>query len=268
MTVLGSALAALAVVALAFALRGRTPVARRLALFPRGIRRTPLGRWRPVAARDLEHSGLRWSAHTLLGAKVVGSATGVLLGGGASVALGLGPLVPTLAAYAGFIAPSLLVERRAAARRSIAEGAVGSLVERLEALVAAGRHPATALATLAVRRTGVALLDSAVTAAATDYALGAPLFRSLAVRADDAGLVTLAALARDLDSSRDLGRGSLAALVRARDALRGAERDRALEAASRVEGRLMLVLVLCYLPALMLLVVVPLVLGLLDGLFI
>jgi len=34
-----------------------------------------------------------------------------------------------------------------------------------------------------------------------------------------------------------------------------------------VEGRLMLVLVLCYLPALFLLVVIPLFIGLLDGLF-
>jgi len=41
---------------------------------------------------------------------------------------------------------------------------------------------------------------------------------------------------------------------------------RALDAASKVEGRLMLVLALCYLPALMLLVVIPLFMSLLDGL--
>src|SRR5207302_851422 len=50
--------------------------------------------------------------------------------------------------------------------------------------------------------------------------------------------------------------------------LRASERARALDAAGRVEGRLMLVLVLCYLPALMLLVVIPLFVGLLDGLFV
>ena len=53
-----------------------------------------------------------------------------------------------------------------------------------------------------------------------------------------------------------------------RDRLRASERAKSLDAAGRVEGRLMLVLVLCYLPALMLLVVIPLFLGLLDGLFI
>jgi len=51
-----------------------------------------------------------------------------------------------------------------------------------------------------------------------------------------------------------------------RVALRTVERSRRLEAASQVEGRLMLVLVLCYLPALMALVVIPLFIGLLEGL--
>ena len=53
-----------------------------------------------------------------------------------------------------------------------------------------------------------------------------------------------------------------------RDQLRGCERARSLDAAGRVEGRLTLVVVLCYLPALMLLVVIPLFLGLLNGLYI
>ena len=53
----------------------------------------------------------------------------------------------------------------------------------------------------------------------------------------------------------------------ARDAARAAERTAAIEAAAKVEGKLMLTLVLCYLPALMLLVVIPLFLTLLDGLF-
>jgi hypothetical protein len=50
-----------------------------------------------------------------------------------------------------------------------------------------------------------------------------------------------------------------------RDRLRASERAKSLDAAGQVEGRLMLVLVLCYLPALMLLVVIPLFRGLLDG---
>ena len=78
----------------------------------------------------------------------------------------------------------------------------------------------------------------------------------------------LAAIATDLERARDLGRGALVILRDHRDRLRGSERAKCLDAAGRVEGRLMLVLVVCYLPALMLLVVIPLFLGLLDGLFV
>jgi hypothetical protein len=63
------------------------------------------------------------------------------------------------------------------------------------------------------------------------------------------------------------GAGALVVLRDHRDRLRASERARSLDAAGRVEGRLMLVLVLCYLRALMLLVVIPLFLTLLDGLF-
>ena len=75
-------------------------------------------------------------------------------------------------------------------------------------------------------------------------------------------------IASDLEHARDLGRGALVVLRDHRDRLRASERARSLDAAGRVEGRLVLVLVLCYLPALMLLVVIPLFLGLLDGLFV
>ena len=52
-----------------------------------------------------------------------------------------------------------------------------------------------------------------------------------------------------------------------RDELRAAERSRLLERASQVDGKLTLVLTLCYLPALALLVIIPLFLTLLAGLF-
>ena len=99
------------------------------------------------------------------------------------------------------------------------------------------------------------------------YLLGAPLFRALGAAAEAEGLAGVVALAAMLERARDLGRGSLTLIREARDERRAAERDRAIAAAAQVEGRLMLVLVLCYLPALFLLVVIPLFIGLLDGLF-
>ncbi|MGH2500379.1 MAG: hypothetical protein ACRDF0_09880, partial [Candidatus Limnocylindria bacterium] len=180
--------------------------------------------------------------------------------------LSLGPLVPLAFAYVGFVAPSMLLERRAARRRSQADRQVVVLVERLEALVAAGRPPESALVALGSRASGASLLDDCLRATVDAYALGAPLFGALRGFARERGLATLVTVADDVERCRDLGTGALSALRRRLEQLRAAERARQLDAASRVEGRLMLVLVLCYLPALMLLVVVPLFLGLLDAL--
>jgi hypothetical protein len=103
--------------------------------------------------------------------------------------------------------------------------------------------------------------------AADAYALGAPLFSSLSGAVETDGIDELAKVAAALERSRDLGRGSLAVIRGRREAARAAERAESLEAAAKVEGKLMLTLVLCYLPARMLLVVIPLFLTLLDGLF-
>jgi pilus assembly protein TadC len=167
----------------------------------------------------------------------------------------------------GWVAPGIAVDRRANGRRRDADRAVGPFLERLEALVASGRPVETAVVALAHVPTSSSLLDDALRAAADAYVLGAPLFRGLHAAGAREGIGALAALASALERSRDLGRGSAAVIREARDASRATERAASLEAASMVEGKLMLTLVLCYLPALMLLVVMPLFLTLLDGLF-
>jgi pilus assembly protein TadC len=190
----------------------------------------------------------------------VGAAVGVIAP--------VGPVVVVAAGYVGFILPTLRVDRAAAHRRSAAAHAVVTLVEWVEALVASGRPIETAFVAVAGRGVGAGLIDDALAASARSYALGAPLFPALAREAGAVGLPGLAAIASDLERARDLGRGALVVLRDHRDRLRASERAGKLDAAGRVEGRLMLVLVLCYLPALMLLVVIPLFLGLLDGLFV
>ena len=169
--------------------------------------------------------------------------------------------------YAGFVAPSLAMERRARARRGEAERALGPLLERIEALAAAGRPIETAVVALAGIPTSSTLLDGALRRAADAYALGAPLFRSLGASAQADAIVGLETLATALERSRGLGQGSMAVVRDARDAARASERASSMAAAATVEGKLMLTLVLCYLPALMLLVVIPLFLTLLNGLF-
>ncbi len=89
----------------------------------------------------------------------------------------------------------------------------------------------------------------------------------MARTATESGARGLGDLASRLARTRDLGRGTLPMLQDLRDELRASERASALEAASHVEGKLTLVLTLCYLPALALLVIVPLFVTLLAGLF-
>ena len=217
---------------------------------------------------DLTQSGLGWSAGDLIRAKIVTALLGAALAASIAVFAPIGPLVVVAAGYVGFILPTLRVDRAAADRRSEAGQALVTLVEWAEALVASGRPIESAFVAIAQRGVASNLLDGAISAAAQSYALGAPLFPALAREAVASGLPGLAAIASDLERTRDLGRGALVVLRDHRDRLRASERARSLDAAGRVEGRLMLVLVLCYLPALMLLVVIPLFLGLLDGLFV
>jgi Flp pilus assembly protein TadB len=218
--------------------------------------------------RDLAQSGLGWSENDLVRAKIVAALACATVAAVASLIAPIGPLVVIAVAYAGFILPTLRVDRAAARQRADAAHSLVTLVEWTEALVASGHPVEAAFVAIAERGVGGGLVDRAVAAAARSYALGAPLFPALAREAETVGLPALAAVASDLERARDLGRGALVVLRDHRDRLRASERAKSLDAAGRVEGRLMLVLVLCYLPALMLLVVIPLFLGLLDGLFV
>jgi hypothetical protein len=263
---LGAVLAAASVTAAILGLRGASPVARRLAAVApeeRAVR----PRWRSVSEADLRDAGVRVAPDRFLALRVACAIAAALLAAVTSLIAPLGPAMVAIGALVGFAIPALVVERRASAGRSSAESHSMAVVERLEALVAAGRPPETALALLLRRPTGTRVLDRVLRRAADAYDLGAPIFRTLSAHARAEGLVTCAAIAEELDRARDLGSGSLSIIRERRGSLRAAQRARTLEAASQVEGKLMLVLVLCYLPALILLVVIPLFMGLLDGLF-
>lgn len=219
-----------------------------------------------ISDHDLRQAGVTLGPEGFLALKVVAALACAVAGSLLALLVPVGPLLVAAAAYAGSLAPSLVVERRAAQRRAAADAAVDVLVERLEALVLAGRPAEAALAALVRRPTGAELLDDVLRRADEAYRLGAPLFRTISAYSREQGLTTCAQLADDLERARDLGAGSIGVIAERRAALRSAERARRLEAAAQVEGKLMLTLVLCYLPALILLVVIPLFVSLLDGL--
>lgn len=198
-----------------------------------------------------------------------GSLAARSLGASAVAALAIGADLPLLApalGYATFIAPSFVADRRRARELRAAERALGIAIEWVDALVSIGQPAERAFAAAARQGTGAVLLDRVLRDACAAAALGAPLFRALAAEARGAGLAPFAELADELDRSRDLGRGSRSVVRDGREELRRRERARTIGVASKVEAKLMLVLVGCYLPALMLAVVVPLFVGLLGGL--
>lgn len=265
LTLAGTVAAGASVAALILSARRLSSLERRLQqVAPLATRAV---RWRAAGDRDLAQSDTGLDQQGLMVVKAIGALAGFGVGLAVTAALSLTAAIALVPAYAGAVAPSLIVERRAAARRRAAERATGPVIERIEALVAAGRPAESSLAVIATRPTGSLLLDRVLGLAAQRYALGAPLFRALGAAAETEGLPGLAAFAAMLERARDLGRGSLQLIREARDSRRAEERARAIAAASGVESRLMLVLVLCYLPALFLLVVIPLFIGLLDGLF-
>lgn len=222
------------------------------------------GASRLVPREVLERSGVRASPADVLRLKLVLAGAGGVIGVAAGGAIPAGGLIAPGLAYAGFVAPSLFIERSAARALRDAVRATQLAVEWLDALVSAGRPAENALVAVAGRTTRARLLDEVLSRGAAAYALGGPIFRVTSTEARAAGLDALAVLADDLDRARGLGRGSRAVVRDARDRMRAESRSQSLSAASRVESSLMLVLVLCYLPALMAVVVIPLFIGLLD----
>ena len=202
----------------------------------------------------------------LAASRITGALCGATAGAVLSWVVG-SPIPIAVATWVGATAPILVRERRDARRARDAERACVTLVEWLCALVAAGRPVETALVSVATRGCASASLDECLTRVRRDYTLGVPLHAAVSREAASSGIRGLAELGTRLERARDLGRGAAPLLSDLRDDLRAAERARALRAASGVEGKLTLVMTLCYLPALALLVIVPLFLTLLAGLF-
>jgi len=269
LSLLGAVAAAVSVVLFILGVTPRSRVAARLNALRRP-RTSPLGGLRGVrviAPATLRASGLSIAVEHLVAAKITLALVGALLATVVALLVPIGPLVVAAAAYAGFILPSIVVERRAALRLSEAERATASFVEWTHALVLSGRPVDSAVVTLARRGTGAPLVDDVLARVADLYTLGAPLQVSLIRESKDAALASLARLAERLERARELGLGSISVLEDTREELRSGARERLLQSASEVEGKMTLILTLCYLPALALLVVIPLFLTLLAGLF-
>jgi pilus assembly protein TadC len=269
MSLMGTGAAAACVVLVILAAAPRSRVAARLdALRPSSTNAFAAFRgFQLIAPATLRASGFAISIEQLVAAKMAFALVGALLTALIAFLAPIGALVIVATAYVGFILPSIVVERRAALRRREAETATASFVEWAHALVVSGRPVDSALVALARRGTGAPLVDEVLTRAADLYTLGAPLHISLIRESKEAGLASLTRVVERLEHARELALGSVSVLEDSREELRSAARERLLQSASEVEGKMTLILTLCYLPALALLVIIPLFVTLLAGLF-
>jgi pilus assembly protein TadC len=190
-----------------------------------------------------------------------------LVGSAIAVVVPLGALPIVALAYAGWVGPAVIAARRNAHRRRAAERGLVTLVEWTHALVSSGRPPEAAIADVTASGRVDAALHPSLDRVRRDYLLGVPMHVALAREASASGIRGLAELSSRLEQARDFGRAGLPLLQELRDDLRAQERARVLAAAGAVEGKLTAVMTLCYLPALALLVIVPLFVTLLAGLF-
>lgn len=249
MTIVGSVALAVGVAAALLSMRSDSSVAR----------------WMRVLAARPRRSSAR-AKDDDLATRTIGAMCGALAGGAVMAFVPVGVTAVALLGYGGWIAPAVLGERRAARRRRDAERAAIVLVEWVHALASGGRPPDVAVADAAARASVDVSLREPLERVRRDYMLGVPMHTALAREAGTSGVTALGELAARLEQARDLGRGALPLLQDLRDDLRARERSRVLGAAAAVEGKLTAVMTLCYLPALALLVIVPLFVTLLAGL--
>jgi tight adherence protein C len=180
------------------------------------------------------------------------------------------PVVPglALAALLAVLAPPVagwVARRRATARRlAVRSEAATAVLDLLGAALLAGLNPHRAVLRVA-ERAHEALHDDLGLAAAV-LRLGGTPAAALRAAADRSGLDELRAAAAALEAAERWGAPPAEALAARAEALRGRARLHAEAQAGRAAVRLVFPLVLCFLPAFVLLVVVPTIAGALRAL--
>jgi tight adherence protein C len=197
------------------------------------------------------------------GWRLLAGAAGVLAVVAATVAPGLAVVALALSA-AGLVAVRA-ARRRAAARRLAARAAAApAVLDLLGAGLLAGLNPH--LTVLRVAERAPDALREELAEAAAVLRLGATPAAALRTAAERSGLDELRAAAAALEVAERWGAPPAEALAARAEALRTRARLRAEAEAGRAAVRLAFPLVLCFLPAFVLLTVVPTVAGALRSL--
>jgi tight adherence protein C len=173
-------------------------------------------------------------------------------------------VLPLLGSAAGLVAIRL-VERRAARRdRAVRAATAPAVIDLLGAGLLAGLNPHLAVLRV-VERAPDALRDELALAATVLHVGGTPA-DALRAAAERAGVDELRAAAGALEAAERWGAPPAEALAARAEALRSRARHQAEAEAGRAAVRLAFPLVFCFLPAFVLLTVVPTVAGALHAL--
>ena len=225
-------------------------------------RRTPWAR----GPRPARHPGRSRRLHrtVALAAVAAAIAAGVLLGAvGAAAVPGL--VVIALLAAVAWPVMGWVVRRRGLARRlAVRSDAAPAALDLLGAALLAGLNPHKAVIRVAERAPEVLQEDLSVAAAV--LRLGGTPAAALRAAADRSGLDELRAAAAAIEAAERWGAPPAEALAARAEALRGRARLNAEAEAGRAAVRLAFPLVLCFLPAFVLLTVVPTIAGALQAL--
>ncbi len=223
--------------------------------------------WAGVGEDDLRRAGIdvdRFGVAELLTVKVLGGLGGALAG---LLLVALAPgaviLLPGLA-FGGFVAPSVVVTRRRAARQARMLRELPDIVSLLTAFVGAGIPLEQALHLISAQLADSPepnLLATEIRRALSDYGLGLSIDEALHAMAARTGLPELEMLAAALSQAKRQGAGMERVLRDQETIARMQQRNRALAAASRVSTRLVGVLVMVYLPEFLVLILAPLFYG-------
>ena len=218
----------------------------------------------PSPRRDIDHGGEGSPRGRYLHRLAVGIGAGLLLGVSVTRAIPGLAVVALLAIAASPVAVRIgrrrAIDRRQAARREAAP----AVLDLLGAALRAGLNPHKAVLRVAERAPKVLHEDLGLAAAV--LRLGGTPAAALREAADRSGLDELRAAAAALEAAERWGAPPAEALAARAEALRTRARLQAEAAAGQAAVRLAFPLVLCFLPAFVLLTVVPTVAGSLRAL--
>jgi tight adherence protein C len=216
---------------------------------------SPTGRRGPVPPRSVAAAPTRRLRR--MTALAIAGAVGAV---GASPAAGKGPGLLVLSLIAGVLVVRRAADRRAASKlRAERAVAAPAIIDLLGACLLAGLNPYRSLVRVAERSPAALRVELARAAAELD--LGRTPAAALRAVGERTSLDELRAAAAALEAAERWGAPPAEALAARAEALRSRARLRAEADAGRAAVRLAFPLVFCFLPAFVLLVVVPTMAG-------